>query len=226
MISCPLTSHGELKPYGLLVHTTGDGLAAKVDPDDQAKAVLKTYSNMKEGPHYAICPDGTLIRFREPETVSWHAGVSASDRASFLNGTWETDGRVPANVRDWWHARWDMYKVASPQHIYPGKSPNGAYVGVELIPCGVYNKATWTPTLGTPAAHKQRYTAIQYARLGELYAGLHKRFGWTLHARRFLGHEDVNPITRPGWDPGAYHGWFSWGLAFGIAAALINPESI
>ena len=204
-----------LSAYGMLVHTTGDGLAQKcLQSGDPVTSTVETYSNMKEGPHYAITPDGTLIKFREPTTVAWHAGVTAADRQTYLTGAWET--KVDARIVDWWKLRWPGRK--SPQHLYPGKSPNEAYVGVELVPCGVYQNASWTPVMGTPATPKGRYTAAQYTRLALLYTSL---FPNRPDQSRLLGHEDVNPISRPGYDPGAYHGWFSWSLLNGMVDAML-----
>jgi hypothetical protein len=222
MITHPLPSRGELRPFGLLLHTTGDGLAKKCLAEDAVKATCETYAGMKEGPHYAVVPDGRLIKFRSPDTVSWHAGVSAHDRASYLNGSWESDGKIPSAVIKWWKLRWLGKK--SPQHLYPERSPNASYVGIEMIPCGVYNKNTWDAVLGTPATPTGRYTAEQYMQVALLATALAKAYNWPdgwAEGPRLLGHEDVNPYTRPGWDPGAYHGWFSWSLMRGLIRGLM-----
>lgn len=234
MILHPLPSHGVLRPYGLLVHTTGDGIPAKIisSGDNSVDVTKAVYGNMSEGPHYAIVPDGTLIKFRSPATLSYHAKTEASQRRSFLDGSWEKDlNRIPPDLVSWWKRRWQggtpSYK--SPQHMYPGSTPNKAYVGVELIPCGHYQKVTWTASLGTPATPKGRYTAAQYTRLGLLALSLQHAFnfpdGWE-STGRLCGHEDVNPYTRPGWDPGAYRCWFSWQLFKGILTTLQSGLTI
>lgn len=217
MMTHLLPSHGSMNPWGLLVHSTGNGLAQKaLQSGNIAQTAIDVYSNMKEGPAYCIAPDGTLIKFREPNTVSWHAGVSSGDRQDYLTGRWETT--VDKKIVDWWKLRWPGRK--SPQHLYPTKSPNECFVGVELIPCGVYQKSTWVPLMGTPATPQSRYTAEQYTRLALLYTSLSISFGWPPGITRLLGHEDIDPKDRPGYDPGSYHGWFSWSLIRGMVAAL------
>lgn len=220
MINHPLPTHGTLVPYGLLVHTTGDGLAAKcLASGDPVKTTIDTYAAMNEGPHYAIVPDGTTICFADPTAVRWHAAVSAADRASFLSGDWTQ--RVPAGVASWWALRWPGVK--SPQHLYPAKSPNFSYVGVELIPCGVYQGNQWEPVMGTPATSRGRYSAEQYMAVALLAQKLHKEHAVNvLDPKCMLAHEDVNPVTRPGWDVGAYHGWWSWSLFRGMLKTLIG----
>ena len=216
MISHPLPTHGVLNPYGLLIHSVGDGLAVKcLKSGDPVASTIETYAAMKEGPHYAIVPDGTIIRFANHLEVRYHAATSPADRASFLDGSWETSAKVPKGVVDWWKLRWPGVK--SPQHLYPGKTPNQAYIGIELIPCGVYQGNSWEPVMGTPATPRGRFTGQQYGALAVLALMLHAQLGIDIfEPRRMLGHEDVNPITRPGWDPGSYHGWFSWSLFRGI----------
>lgn len=236
MLIHPLPSHGQLKPYGLLVHTTGDGIPRKIinpntgltDVFDAVGATVDTYTGMQEGPHYAIVPDGTLIKFRAPDTVAWHAATDAAQRRNFLDGSWEKDlNRIPSDVINWWKMRWPGVK--SPQHLFPGPKPNGAYVGVELVPCGHYQRATFVPSLGTPATPKGRYTAQQYAQLALLALALADAYAWPPGweaTGRLAGHEDVNPYTRPGWDPGAYKGWWSWSLFKGILTTLQSSLNI
>jgi N-acetyl-anhydromuramyl-L-alanine amidase AmpD len=222
MVNHPLPSHGEMVPYGLMVHTTGDGLAQKCIDNDPIQVAIDVYSKMKEGAHYCIAPDGRVVKFRNPNSVTWHAGVSVSDRAAYLSGEWETNGRTPKAIVDWWKVKWTGKR--SPQHLYPTKSPNACYVGIELIPCGVYQSgSSWTPLLGTPATPKGRYTAAQYTMLARLAVLLAERFDWPTGwetTSRLVGHSDVDPKDRPGWDPGEYNGWFSFSLLRGMISGL------
>jgi N-acetyl-anhydromuramyl-L-alanine amidase AmpD len=229
-----MPGHGTIKPYGLLVHSTGDGIPAKAIKEKRSVAEVTeaVYRSMGLadglGPHYAICPDGTLLQFREENIKAWHAGVSAAERNAFLTGTWDESNRLDRRVVEWWKLRWPAHK--SPSHLYPSKSPNDDYIGVELVPCGVYQKNDWIPALGAPVNPKGRYTAQQYMRLAELAVGLGSRWTWATaenpswwRTSRLVGHCDVNPLTRQGWDPGAFHGWFSWSLLQGMLDVLHAP---
>lgn len=205
-----LKTHGQLEFYGVLLHTTGDG------PPKEAyrfsKSALRTavdiYSNMKEGPHYVVAPDG-FEQIRDTGGIAWHAGVSAEHRRDYLSGHWEQ--LVGADLVKWWRSRWGNLK--SPQHLYPAASPNTNYVGIELVPCGTYIKNEWVPVLGEPAYPKCRFTMPQLIQCARIVAGVFENRDMdakNLKRSQLLGHEDVNPITRPGWDPGHKLGAFSW----------------
>jgi N-acetyl-anhydromuramyl-L-alanine amidase AmpD len=144
--------------------------------------------------------------------MAWHASTSVEERRHYIQGTWKdqaaykhwavvdayNQNKIPQLVR-WWQERWPG--KMSPQHLYPGKSPNASYVGVELVPC-----------LPTDIAIKG-FTVAQYAKLAKLAVGIatrHKFPDAWYNTARLAGHEDVNPMTRPGWDPGDYVGKFSW----------------
>ena len=208
------STHGDLIPYGLLVHTTGDGIPSKCSTIEEVSSVaVAEYVKMDiangVGPHYVISPDGSAVELRDPSKKAWHAAVSAHDRQRFLSGMWETENKVDKSVIDWWHRRWPGTK--SPSHLYPAKSPNDSYVGVELVPCGTYDKQTWKPTLAGGRMVFGRFTIDQYYALAELCSDLRHPKEWE-EPGRLVGHEDVNPITRPGWDPGDKIGAFDWTL--------------
>lgn len=220
MIKHPLSGHGQLTVYGVCLHTTGDGIPAAIvkNSTDPVKETIDTYAKMAAnngvGPHYAITPDGQLIKFRDHAEVAWHAGTSASERQAFLSGTWEDGVRCPKAVSDWWKLRWGaQYK--SPQHLFPSRSPNADYIGIELVPCGTYSGNIWQPLLGVPSTPKGRYTGQQYQTAALLTMSLARAYNLTddfWNTGRLVGHEDINPLTRPGWDVGAFNGWWSWSL--------------
>lgn len=229
MIEHSLLHHGDLTPFGIMVHSTGDGIPARILKENIApeQAAIDVYSSMAAadgtGPHYCIVPNGQIIKFREPNTHAWHAAVSSTQRADFLSAQWESDpNRISAALVAWWKLRWQG--VRSPQHLYPAVSPNQSYIGVELVPCGSYSGNSWQPLLGTPATPKGRYTAQQYTSAALLALALGTKYafpaGW-FEGQRMVGHEDVNPYTRPGWDPGSFNGWFSWSIFRGICRSLV-----
>lgn len=213
-----LPSAGVLKPFGVLVHSTGDGLAAKIatakEPHSALSVARSTYESMGNvGPHYCIEPDGGHEQYAATNTVRYHCAVPAQNRRSYLDGHWTADSnRIPKAVVEWWQR--EHPGVASPSHLYPGEHPNNAYIGIELIPCGVYAKNSWQWRWGTPPGFdSQRFSVEQYCTLARLCIELAVEHSIDLgKVGRLVGHEDVSPYSRPGYDPGAYHNWFSWPL--------------
>jgi N-acetyl-anhydromuramyl-L-alanine amidase AmpD len=219
--------------HGICVHTTGDGIPAEVEkraaksPPNWATLHLdvarEVYVGMGlVGPHYVIDPYGSVEKYAKPELVRYHAGVAAEERRSFLDGHWEEDAnRIPRDVVAWWKRRWPGIK--SPSHLYPSKSPNKDYIGIELIPAGSYVKSkagstSWQFQHGSrPGFDKQRFSVEQYCALAMLCNQLAETHGLDLEKPGVLvGHEDVNPYSRPGWDPGDKIEAFSWNLLNGL----------
>jgi N-acetyl-anhydromuramyl-L-alanine amidase AmpD len=212
--------------YGICVHTTGDGIPAEAaksgkHPLDVARAVYLRMGLV--GPHYVIDPFGQYEQYAPPEVIRYHAGIEAEQRRSFLDGHWlEDKNRIPADVVAWWQRRWPGIK--SPAHLYPSKSPNKDYVGIELIPAGRYvkvpgiHKTQWRFEHGSkPGFDKQRFSLEQYFSLAKLCLQLSEENGLDLTKPGVLvGHEDLNPYTRPGWDPGSKIEAFSWNLLNGL----------
>lgn len=210
--------------YGVCIHTTGDGIpaAAAKTGEDLLDVATRTYSNMGTvGPHYTVAPDGRVAQFAKPELVRHHAGLEPEQRRSFLDGHWEEDAnRIDRKVVAWWKARWPTVK--SPANLYPSKSANVDYIGIELIPAGRYIQGKgWTFDLrySKPGFDKQRFSVEQYKALADLLVDLAKQFNIDYSQDgRLVGHEDLNPYTRPGWDPGDYNQTFSWGMVKGLIA--------
>ncbi len=207
--------------FGITVHTTGDGIPAEVAKYGKSHldVARETYLAMgMVGPHYVIDPFGSVEQYAKPETVRYHVGIEAEHRRSFLDGHWEVDAnRIPRPVVAWWKARWPGIK--SPSHLYPGPSANKAYIGIELIPAGRYVKnSDWTFEHGTRVGFdKQRFSLEQYIALARLCNQLAEENGLDLEKDGVLvGHEDLNPYSRPGWDPGDMNKTFSWSLLNGL----------
>lgn len=216
-----LSGHGVMAPFGTIIHTTGDGPPAVAfrDGRDPLDAAVDVYSNMPEGPHFVVGPTGRIIQVRDTGVVAWHTGVSAVHRRDFLSGHWET--LVPKNVVSWWKARWPGVK--SPSHLYPGTSPNAVYYGIECVPTGTHIKNSWKPVHGTPApaGERNRFTTAQYVACAALVLHLADVGNFDPHAvGRVVGHEDINPITRPGWDPGGFQEFWSWPLFWDLLTSL------
>jgi N-acetyl-anhydromuramyl-L-alanine amidase AmpD len=182
-----------------------------VDPIDLALA----WYQRKGSVHFVIDYDGTIYQILDTAVRGAHIGVSRLERRRYLNGTWHKRLSHEGVVR--WHKRWPGFK--SPQHLYPGKSPNGAYIGVEVLPLshmrvvtGGGHKGTW-------------FTERQYSAVARLWIALWVQHGtWGCNALspgpRLVGHEDVDAFGRwdpfGGWDPGAMRvrPRFDWNLVF------------
>lgn len=218
----------ERSVFGIAVHTTGGGIPDRVaktgkHPLDVAREIYRSMGLV--GPHVVVAPDGSYEQYAPYERVRYHVGLEPEHRRSFLDGHWREDkNRISADVIAWWDARWPGVK--SPSHLYPGTSANKAYVGIELIPCGRYVtvpgmiKTQWRWEYGSrPGFDGQRFSMEQYAALAKLCTQLAGTYGIDLaKIGRLVGHEDVNPYTRPGWDPGDKTGAFSWNLLKGLLA--------
>jgi N-acetyl-anhydromuramyl-L-alanine amidase AmpD len=111
-----------------------------------------------------------------------------------------------------WEERYP--EVKSPGHLYPSKSPNRDYAGIEMTPCGTHIKGRWTWLWGTQPYPGARFSVEQMTALASLLGvwatQLGFAYGWQDTPGRLVGHEDINPITRYGWDPGAYKEWMQW----------------
>lgn len=197
-------------PYGLMVHTTGRGLLDKAKKDRKSPLVtaIGLYTARKGyGPHYVIDQDGSLVQIASERERMGHAGVSAEERRLYLSGEWQEKVSPRTAIR--WTERWvfgvhELQDIKSPCHLYPTRSPNDSYIGVELIP-----------------NRKARFSDYQYEVLAALVEDIEKRHDLDLHDRGsaaystssylpapcLLGHEDVEPLTRTnrtgGWDPGS-----------------------
>lgn len=143
-------------------------------------------------PHYVIAWGGKLIQIAAEETRASHAGIDRKEYRAYRDGTWVN--MVSKTSLDRWRARWREYN--NPLELFPGRSPNSAYIGVELI-----------PLLQTDSNNGSWFTQDQYQMLGYLCDDLTVRYGINLEGSRLVGHEDVEPLARwnraGGWDPGA-----------------------
>lgn len=180
-----------LTPYGLCVHTTGRQIVKRAHRQgvSPVSLAIKHYRR-SSGVHYLIDYDGTIHQFVRDDRRGAHVGISRTERECYLDVSWVLD--VPRATLELWQTRWGQ---KSPQQLYPGKSPNGAYIGVELLP-----------------RLDGRFTLAQYRSLARLWIDICQRHD--LHARyyypdsRLLGHEDLDAYGRwhkhiGGWDPGA-----------------------
>lgn len=206
------------KVFGVCLHTTGSGVPTKAKNTGRRTIDVAMASYFASqcgsngyfwgGPHYVIDHDGAIYQIADDNVVTAHCG--GSFRSIYLNGTWVN--RAPARAVAEWHRQWPTYK--SPQHLFPSKSPNTDFIGVEMIPC--------IDGLGKPWEAGLRFTESQHKAARDLVDEIGMRWGFPIDWResaRLLGHEDLQPIlysasdTAPGskfgrsdkgggWDPG------------------------
>jgi hypothetical protein len=211
-------------PWGLTVHTSGSSLVARAVSDGKSviDAACDYYRTARFSTHYIVGYGGELYQVYPDSERVMHVGFSAWQRDWYLRGDWQKDGRLPRAVISDWQASWPGRK--SPAHLYPSKWPNDDYVAAELPPAGHYHGSRWIPLPGLTMAYPgSRYTAEQVAAVAFLAADLATRHNWPrgfARTARLLGHEDLNPQERPGWDPGAWRGWFDWDRVRGAADAF------
>lgn len=217
--------------YGVVVHTTGRGIVDKAlaKGADPLYYAASYYLDPKPyGAHYVIGWDGTILQLADDHEKMWHVGLNKKERKAFLNGNWEST--VSPKFLKHWKAKWrSQYK--SPSHLYPGKSINNVYVGIETVPLVFPNPdgaVPYVPEYGL-------FTTEQHKSIAKLSSDIAQRWkfpnGWE-RTGRFVGHEDVNPLRRSnkigGWDPGARrdHPVLDWDYIYSqiFKGVLLNEE--
>ena len=206
-------AHRRSLPAGIILHTTGRGLAAAVEgkaPDSDAAAARRyTTGAQRYYGHYLIGrTDGRIYQLAHPARVAHHTGsldsrygggrTRPSDawrrfgRPLGVDG-WTPHGPDPEVVYDWWDARWPG--ITSPVEFF-GRRPNNVTVGLDVLP-----------------AVDGSFGAEQVEATAQLVASLCATYDIEPTERGVLRHEDVDPVRRGcvlrgdriygvPWDPG------------------------
>jgi hypothetical protein len=199
-------------PWGLLVHTTGRGITTKAKKlgRSEVDVALDYYRSSQNGsngypwggPGYVLGHWGDLHQIAPDDVMTMHCG--GPYRNAYLRGEWVSMCSMDMVAR--WKAQWYGYR--SPQHLFPSKTPNTDYVGVEMVPL--------IPGMGpAPMRKGLLFSREQHQMVICLARDLAKRHRWPAgwhRSPRLLGHEDVQPVrSNPhggrsddggGWDPG------------------------
>lgn len=203
------------KVWGLMIHTTGSGIveqALKHNADVLDWCVSYYMKPESYSPGYVIGYDGTIVQISSDLDITYHCGLASADRKILLSRDWRNKLAKPF-VESW--DNWWGPNYTAPGQLYPSKSPNSDYIGVEVPPLPAGERPTdWTANT--------RYTLAQHDACVKLFHDIAARHSIPKYSkgrfdrRRLLGHEDVNPITRSnskgGWDPGHHRKepWFDF----------------
>lgn len=184
----------ERKWYGVLIHTTGGGIAklARLKGRTIEAVTRSVYGNVGMSfAHRVVMPEGWILRCADDSIIAPHCGVKAWQRAALLDGTWRA--HVSDEGERLWAARWPGVK--SPQHLFPTSSGNDAYLGIETVQLEKVDPETGT-----------RFTAAQYRATARQVVAWERVHGFKAEGTRLVTHEDVQPFERwdasGGWDPG------------------------
>jgi N-acetyl-anhydromuramyl-L-alanine amidase AmpD len=212
-----------LVPTHIVVHVTGT---------DDLASVRKTFMAADSvSAHYLVTKDGQLIQFVPDRYRAWHAGIETTARNLYRKGaaqwrrylkyfTWykaypagsvyvdgdlkpvwdkteavfvaRADGQ-PWPEYDYFATRWPGQDL--PINFDVDADPNNYAIGIETLGFGA--------TTPDPAI----YTAAMYATLRRLVTDLSQKYGIPMKKGRVVGHEDLNPLARFGWDPAAGFEW-------------------
>lgn len=182
------------KWYGVLIHTTGGGIAklARLKGRTIEAVTRSVYGNVGMSfAHRVVMPEGWVLRCADDSLIAPHCGVKAWQRAALLDGTWRA--HVSDEGEALWAKRWPGVK--SPQHLFPTSSGNDAYLGIETVQIEKVDHETGT-----------RFTAAQYTATARQIVAWERAHGFKAEGTRLVTHEDVQPFerwdARGGWDPG------------------------
>jgi hypothetical protein len=206
--------------YGLVNHTTGQGLPDKAMKEGVYPTVrAQRYYSGSHGCNYINGYrghlGGDLIQMAHEGEQANGVGttqtkkngkiVKQGQKQSTLghySGNWKTD--LPASLVKRWQKRWPGY--SNPLDLLPGiKTCNPAYLQLETIPLTKY----WIKQGFEPAFKGSYFTLAQHQTVAALALDIARRKQWPWEwwrTPRLLGHSDLTPISRHiksgGWDPG------------------------
>ena len=186
--------------WGACVHTTGSGIPKRAQALKRAtmSIAIEIYTDpdMEGFPHYVINGEGAIVQVCEEALRAAHVGriVNGVDRREqYMSGAWEK--MIPASLLDRWRRAWPGKK--HPYALFPSKSPNEDFLGIELIP------------MYPPPSQGTRFTRPQMDSLVDLLRDMAVRNKWPAKwatTSRLVGHEDVGILDRfdrnGTWDPG------------------------
>ena len=210
-------------PTHIVIHVTGT---------DDFSSVRKTFlADHSVSAHYLVTKEGELFQFAPDGFRAWHAGIDSGARALYgkgleqwtkylkyfkwykgypkdavytdidLNPVWDkteaafvrrADGHAWTEY-DYFLTRWPGEK--KPINFDKDPDPNNYSIGIETLGFGAKSPDPMT------------YTDAMYQSLAQLVGDLSQKYEIPMEKGRVVGHEDVHPIGRFGWDPAAGFDW-------------------
>ena len=181
-------------------------------------------------PHYLVDKAGLIYQFVPEVDQAWHAGIKSAVQERYAHPA--TDWQKYHFYFDWDHypsgsvfldrqlqrvqgghvatyvaqsdgSIWDKYRYfrsrwgngAGPLNYSVSHRPNEYSIGIEIL------------SVGANTASAAAYTPAMYASLRTLVTDICTRNGIPMKKGTVLGHEDVNPMQRYGWDPNQGFDW-------------------
>jgi N-acetyl-anhydromuramyl-L-alanine amidase AmpD len=210
------------KPTHIIIHITGT---------DDFQVVHDRFSNSSGGAsaHYLIKKDGTIIQYAKDKYRAWHAGIQSyiKNLYDYNDGRWKkylryfswysgygtdikylkADLSIATNTSErklvskndesnWgYYSYWDerYNSLQSPVNYEINNDPNSYSIGIELL------------TVGGNSSEK--YEDGLYTGLYILLDDLCDKYDIPFDKEHIIGHEDVNPVERWGWDPNSGFDW-------------------
>lgn len=176
----------------IIIHTTGYGAGlsriaknCKGDLDCMGKAYAYRMAKiLKYKGHFLVDYVGKVWQFLPVTEVAWHTGGR------------KKKSLIKKKPPKWWRDRWEGI-VDRPTDLpsWQGGSPNQNSVGIDLL------------AHGNGQIHGIGYTDSQICNLRVLVKELCSDYAIPFDRKHVVGHEDLDWISRNGWDPGKYFNW-------------------
>jgi N-acetylmuramoyl-L-alanine amidase len=210
-------------PTHVVIHVTGT---------DSLSSVKKTFlASNSVSAHYLITKEGDLFQFAPDSSRAWHAGIDSNARLLYkkgasnwkrylkflswykaypkdaifvdgdLNTVWnKTESAFVARADgqawpeyEYFDARWPEEDL--PINFATDPDPNNYSIGIETLGFGSKNR--------DPLA----YTDAMYKTLQSVVVDISEKYSIPMKKGRIVGHEDINPLGRFGWDPAPGFDW-------------------
>ena len=210
-------------PTHIIIHVTGT---------NSLESVKSTFlSPNSVSAHYLVTPSGELFQFVKDSGRAYHAGIDTNTRKLYRKGFGRWSGYL--KYFSWYEAYpkdvvyldgdakpvWDKTEAVfvarsdgtswpdfvyfrerwpdaeTPVNFDTDSDPNNYSIGIECL------------SIGARIKDKIAYSDEMYDALYSLTKNLSDKYGIPRTKARIVGHEDVNPIGRFGWDPNSGFDW-------------------